>query len=72
MTTHSHLLPYDEVKEVQDALKFEDGTVKSFLLHNFDTELHFSSKVGLVISTFVIGYEKRYHFVQKNLSIYYY
>ena len=52
VTTHSHLLSYDEVIEVQDALKFEDGNVMSFLLQDFDTELHFSSRVGYVIKTY--------------------
>ena len=51
VTTHSHLLSYDEVNEVQDALDFEDGNVMSFLLQDFDTELHFSSRVGYVINT---------------------
>ena len=51
VTTHSHLLSYDEVKEVQDSLDFEDGNVTSFLLQDFDTEFHFSSRVEYVIST---------------------
>ena len=50
VTTHSHLLSYDEVKEVQKALGFKDGNVMPFLLQDFDTELHFSSKVGYVFA----------------------
>ena len=56
MTTHSHLLSYDEVKEVQIALDFEDGSVMSFLLQDFDTELHFSSKVGYALAHFVFAW----------------
>ena len=48
VTTHSHLLSHDEVKEVQDTLQFKDGNILSFLLQDFDTELHFTSKIGYV------------------------
>lgn len=46
VTTHSHLLSSDEVEKVEEVLKYETGSISSFLLHDFDTELHFSSKVG--------------------------
>jgi hypothetical protein len=46
ITTHSHLLSTNEVDRVEKILEYENGSIASFLLHDFDTELHFSSRVG--------------------------
>ena len=42
VTTHSHLLSQDELEAIQGV------TIKmaAFFLHEFDTELDFSNKVG--------------------------
>ena len=45
VTTHSHLLSSDEVDELKIFL--EEMKIYSFLLQEFDTELDFTSKVGL-------------------------
>ena len=55
MTTHSHLLSSDEVDDLKNLLE-EMGSsldIHSFLLQEFDTELDFTSKVGLVDSSFL-------------------
>lgn len=46
MTTHSHLLSYEELKQVEEAIEMK---IVSFYLHEFDTELNFSNKVGYVV-----------------------
>ena len=45
VTTHSHLLSYDEVQELGTVLPVGEGGVVSFLLQEFDTELDFTNKV---------------------------
>ena len=55
VTTHSHLLSSDEVDDLKNLLE-EMGSsldIHSFLLQEFDTELDFTSKVGLVDSSFL-------------------
>ena len=48
VTTHSHLMSSDEVERLAEDLTLAPGTVHSFLLQEFDTELDFSSKVRCV------------------------
>ena len=43
VTTHSHLLSRDELDQVEDTVSIK---VASFFLHEFDTELDFSNKIG--------------------------
>ena len=57
VTTHSHLLSSDEVDDLKILLE-EMGSffdVNSFLLQEFDTELDFTSKVGLVDTVITRG-----------------
>lgn len=46
VTTHSHLLSLDELDQVEKTIHMK---IKSFFLHQFDTELDFSNKIGQVI-----------------------
>ena len=46
VTTHSHLLSQDELDHIGNNL-FSDHS-HAFSLHEFDTELDFSNKVGYV------------------------
>ena len=43
VTTHSHLLAYDELEQVRRAI---DMRVESCSLHEFETEFDFTSKIG--------------------------
>lgn len=46
MTIHSHLLSEDELTHMADTF---DIKVVAFFLHEFDTELDFSNKIGWVL-----------------------
>ena len=43
VTTHSHLMSHEEIMEVSQAISVESV---SYDLHEFDTELDFSNKLG--------------------------
>ena len=43
VTTHSHLLAYDELEQIRRAIEMR---VESCSLHEFETELDFTSKIG--------------------------
>ena len=43
VTTHSHLLTYDELEQVSTTIRMR---VESCSLHEFETELDFTSKIG--------------------------
>ena len=45
VTTHSHLLSYDEISQLKDMTRM---AIVSLQLHEFETELDFCNKIGLV------------------------
>lgn len=45
VTTHSHLLAHDELEQVKRAIETK-SRVESCSLHEFETELDFTSKIG--------------------------
>ena len=49
VTTHSHLLSHKELSQLEDVMQMN---IVSFHLHEFETELDFCNKIGLVNNLF--------------------